>query len=241
MTKYVCNPQDFAGNFLEEAEPKYVPRNRQKKNGTVSLSKRRQVKLQCLHCKQPFIMDLSNALRTKQRYCSGNCHKRSIEVFAGGNEQHPLYSRWLAMKQRVLNTTSISYHNYGGRGITIQSEFKDDFEYYVKYVMSLPNAPTKFPTTLQLDRINNDGNYEEGNLRWVSVNINRNNQRKKTSKYGKYTGINWSITNNAWLARISHLGKTINLGYFNDEETALQARNQYIIDNNLPHKIQSII
>ena len=49
------------------------------------------------------------------------------------------------------------------------------------------------------------------------------------------------ICNPQDLVRITHLGKNINLGQFDDEETALQVRNQYIIDNNLPHKIQSII
>lgn len=61
----------------------------------------------------------------------------------------------------------------------------------------------------------------------------------KSNKYGsKYTGINWSITNNAWSCRLTYKGKTHHLGYFDTQEEAIKVRDQFILDNNLPHKIQ---
>lgn len=232
---YICDLNDFAGNFIEEVEPVITI----SKSGNTA--KRRMVKLRCLNqqCSKEFITNLSNAKRTKQKCCCGSCYKQMIEHFSGGNENHPLYSRWLSMKQRCLNPTHNNYKNYGARGITIEQCFIDSFIEYAEYVSSLPNYPTSFPSKLDLDRIDNDKGYFKGNLRWVDKSINRINQRAKSNKYGsKYTGINWSITNNAWSSRIAYKGKKYHLGYFNTQEEAVKVRNQYILDNNLPHKIQ---
>lgn len=236
------NSNEFAGNFIAEAEPKYVKRGF-KKDGSISYTKRKQVKLRCLNpkCNKEFIADYQNAKRIKQKCCSHACNKRLNEVFDGGNERHPLYTRWLAMKQRCLNPNSESYKHYGARGITISEEFKDSFESYAKYLLSLPNCPQTFPSSLDVDRIDNNKGYERGNLRWISKSINNTNQRKKASKYlNKYTGINWSITNNAWISRITYKGEHIYLGYYKSPEEAVKARNQYILDKDLPHKIQQL-
>ena len=236
------NSNEFAGNFIAEAEPKYVKRGF-KEAGSISYSKRKQVKLRCLNpkCNKEFIVDYQNAKRIKQKCCSHACNKRLNEVFDGGNEKHPLYTRWLAMKQRCLNPNSESYKHYGARGITISEEFKDSFESYAKYLLSLPNCPKSFPSSYDVDRIDNDKGYKKGNLRWVSRSINNTNQRQKQRKYGsKYVGVNWSITNNAWFSRISYEGKHIFLGYFTTQEEALNARNSYIKASNLPHKIQQL-
>lgn len=236
------NSNEFAGNFIAEVEPIYVKRGI-KKDGSISYAKRRQVKLRCLNpnCSKEFIVDYSNAKRIKQKCCSHSCNKRLNEVFEGGNEKHPLYTRWLAMKQRCLNPNSESYKNYGARGITIAGEFKDSFENYANYLMSLPDCPSSFPSNKDVDRIDNDKGYERGNLRWISKSINTLNQRMKTSKYAsKYTGVNWSITNNAWLARITYEGKHTYLGYFDNQEAAVTARNEFIIAEGLPHKVQQL-
>lgn len=236
------NNNEFAGNFIAEAEPIYVKRGI-KKDGSISYAKRRQVELRCLNpsCNKEFVVDYSNAKRTKQKCCSNACSKKLVEKFEGGNEKHPLYIRWLAMKQRCLNPNSNNYIHYGARGITIADEFKDSFENYVNYLMSLPNCPSSFPSNKDVDRIDNDKGYERGNLRWVSRSSNILNQRKKTSKYGsKYTGVNWSITNNAWSVRVTYEGKHTYLGYFDNQEDAVTARNDFIIANGLPHKVQQL-
>jgi len=236
------NNNEFANNFIAEVEPIYVKRGI-KKDGSISYAKRRQIKLRCLNtsCNKEFVVDYSNAKRIKQKCCSKACSKKLVEKFEGGNEKHPLYTRWLAMKQRCLNPNSNNYIHYGARGITIADEFKDSFENYANYLMSLPNCPSSFPSTKEVDRIDNDKGYEKGNLRWVSKSDNSLNQRMKASKYAsKYTGVNWSITNNAWLARVTYEGKHTYLGYFDNQEDAVTARNEFIIAKGLPHKVQQL-
>jgi hypothetical protein len=151
-----------------------------------------------------------------------------------GNELHPLYKRWLSTTQRCRNPKHTSYKNYGARGITLAPDLTS-FEDYRDYVSSLPNYD---PENSSLDRINNDLPYEKGNLRWVSYSTQIANQRYSGKGNNSYTGVNWSNIHKRWKARINFKGKTLLTKSFLTEKEALEYRNQFIIDNNLPHTIQ---
>ena len=151
-----------------------------------------------------------------------------------GNELHPLYSRWLSMTQRCNNPKSVSYKNYGARGIIIDPAFVQ-FKGYCQYVESLPN----YGELRSLDRIDNMKGYIVGNLRWASCSVQTANQRFSGKGFNKYTGVNWSKTHNRWIARVTFKGKTILSKRCLTELEAMTARNTFIKENNLPHTIQS--
>lgn len=88
-----------------------------------------------------------------------------------GKSKTPLYRVWRSMKDRCLNEHTSQYHDYGGRGIRICDEW---FNYKPFYIWSMANGYRK---GLTIDRINNDGNYEPSNCRWVSRSIQNNNKR----------------------------------------------------------------
>lgn len=69
------------------------------------------------------------------------------------------------------------YKTYGARGIRVSDEFRNR-DTFVRYVFTLPNIHRALNYRWHLDRIDNDGNYERGNLRWVS---HRKNQYRRTN------------------------------------------------------------
>lgn len=84
------------------------------------------------------------------------------------------------MKFRCDNPKYKGYHRYGGRGIKVHEEWSHDFRAFYKYI----GEP---PTTMHsLDRIDNDGNYEPGNVRWATKHQQDNN--KSQNVYYTYNG-----------------------------------------------------
>lgn len=81
------------------------------------------------------------------------------------------YNSWTAMKDRCLNPNSKDYEHYGGRGIKIYPLWVDSFDAFLMMVGKRPSPD------YTIDRIDVNGNYEPGNVRWVSRAEQTRNQR----------------------------------------------------------------
>lgn len=93
-----------------------------------------------------------------------------------------LYKIWKGIKVRCLCKNNSHYKWYGNRGITICDEWKNDFMSF--YNWSIDNG---YKENLTIDRIDNDGNYEPNNCRWVDMITQSNNCR--TNIYFTLNGI----------------------------------------------------
>jgi len=85
-----------------------------------------------------------------------------------------IYHEWQAMRGRCNNPNNSRYEYYGARGIKVCEEWNKSFEAFYEYVSKLPDYGTP---TYSIDRINNDGNYEPGNVRWASKRTQALNRR----------------------------------------------------------------
>lgn len=93
-----------------------------------------------------------------------------------GYSKHPLYKRVRGMIGRCTNTKVDSYKHYGGRGIEFRFSSVEEAITWIEKHLGLPKD-----ASLQVDRIDNDGHYEAGNLRWATPKEQVANQRKKAS------------------------------------------------------------
>jgi hypothetical protein len=87
----------------------------------------------------------------------------------------PEYNAYLQAKTRCNNQKCKSWKNYGGRGI----EFR--FNSFKEWSEELGPKPSP---NLSVDRIDNDGHYERGNLRWATPEQQAANRRSRTKKNG---------------------------------------------------------
>ena len=97
-----------------------------------------------------------------------------IKTESHGMYESSEYNIWHKMKDRCLNHKAPMYHRYGGRGITVCERWQNSFLAFYEDM-----GPRPF-TNAQIDRIENDGNYEPSNCRWVTPKENANN--RSTSK-----------------------------------------------------------
>lgn len=88
---------------------------------------------------------------------------------------HPHYRRYLNMMQWCCNPNNPKYHRYGARGITVCPEW---FEVSV-FIQYLDEVLGPCPSGHTLDRIDNDGNYEPGNIRWATYAEQAKNQARR--------------------------------------------------------------
>ena len=100
-----------------------------------------------------------------------------VHLIKDGRKKHPLWKTWHEMKLRCNWPEHKFYYRYGGRGIKVCDSWQNDFWLFVKDVGEKPIGTS-------LDRINNDGDYEPGNVRWATQKIQSHNSScfKKTDE-----------------------------------------------------------
>lgn len=90
-----------------------------------------------------------------------------------GHSDSKLYRVWCAMRERCYKENNSGFKNYGGRGITVCDEWRNSFGAFYDWAMA-----NGYRKGLEIDRIDNDGNYEPKNCHWITPLENCQNTRK---------------------------------------------------------------
>ena len=141
---------------------------------------------------------------------SCGCIKKEQDKINLGRETHGksaerIYKTWRCMKARCYNPNTPRFENYGGRGIKICDEWKNDFEIF--YNWALLNG---YDDSLTIERIDNDGDYTPDNCKFATIKEQCNNRR---------SNIVIQIDENKYT--LSQISETLNINY-----SALNARYQ---------------
>lgn len=111
-----------------------------------------------------------------------------------------LYQAWENMRARCNRKSSREYENYGGRGISVCSEWNEHFESFRDWALN-----NGYSEQLTLDRIDVNGNYEPGNCRWISNKEQQNN--KRNNRNITYNGRTQTL--NQWAKELGMIPKTL--------------------------------
>ena len=111
-------------------------------------------------------------MQGKTRGCQSCSQRRAVPLW--------LDRRFTAAKQRCENPADAHYKDYGARGIRFEFPSVTDACLYMIEMNGLPDRK------LEIDRIDNDGNYALGNLRWATRS-EQNANKRGSKKYASTT------------------------------------------------------
>lgn len=104
-------------------------------------------------------------------YPNCGCKRREAQITHGMTGTR-IYRIWFDMKRRCYKPNNKSYSRYGGRGITVCDEWRNNFEAFYNWAMD-----NGYNDNLSIDRINPNGNYEPINCRWITMSEQAKNRR----------------------------------------------------------------
>lgn len=219
MNDMIKIEKDMTPKLIEETYMKYPTETSQQRY--------RYGLYECQYCSKEFEVITRDIKKGHTKSCG--CQKGGI---THGLRNNKFYMTWNDMMGRCYNLKNKHYQSYGGRGISVCIDWQD-LANFISW------AESTYIEGMTMDRINNDGNYEPTNIRWSDKTTQAINQRIMKNNKSGYVGIYYYKKYNTWGAniRINKILKQI--GSFKTIEEAVQARDNYITQNNLPHKLST--
>ena len=147
-----------------------------------------------------------------------------------------IYTIYYTMLKRCYNSKNTLYLTYGARGIKVCEDWKNDFKSF--YIWAMSNG---YSDELSIDRIDNNGNYEPSNCRWVTPTLQQRNKRViQRNNTSGYKGVYFNKKRGKFRTSIYIKSESIHLGYFDTAKEGAIAYNNYVVSNNTEHTLNII-
>lgn len=144
--------------------------------GTRYSSKQKFWKLRCA-CGNEFQKSGSVIRREPETIRCKTCAGKAIseKIKTHGETKNYLFRTWENMRRRCYDKNMTNYKYWGGRGVRVHQPWRDSYVEFAAYVRStIGERPSEDHS---IDRIENDGNYEPGNIKWSTRKEQSNNRR----------------------------------------------------------------
>lgn len=143
-----------------------IRRMPRKKKTSANLAKRWKVRCSC---GTELIVPEYYMVRQPNPKTDCGCQRQTLRT-----THNDVYRIWLMMHERCYNPNHEAHHHYGGRGIGIHEDWNrnnpkfdgDTLEPFTAFLNHIGPRPSK---EYSVDRINVDGNYEPGNVKWATA------------------------------------------------------------------------
>lgn len=136
--------------------------------GPVERRKKQVMWLCRCDCGNEGIIQVGNLVSGKSKSCGCYMVEQSR---THGKHKSKEYVAWQSMRRRCMDSSNERYESYGGRGITVCEEWRNDFAAFYNHIGPAPYKDAS------VGRQNNDGNYEPGNVAWESRTQQQRNMR----------------------------------------------------------------
>lgn len=199
-------------------------------------------------CGKEKLVESSCLRRGVSTHCG--CSRKTTSTFAAyikavsgkivdpKGESTRLKSVWKAMVKRCYDPNDQKFYTYGDRKIFVCDEW---LVYEAFFSWALANGYRK---ELQIDREDNNKGYCPDNCRFVTPQQNSNNRSVPSNNKTGYTGVylRKSGSYRAYIRGVDEPmnGNLLHIGTYASAEDAVLARNEFIKENKLPHKIQEV-
>ena len=131
----------------------------------------KQALVQCV-CGKEYVIRYADAVRAKSCGCLRSEGAKGVNK-KHGLRDHELYGTWRQMMQRCYNESHKQFDGYGGRGISVCSEWHE-VSVFIDDIERILGVKTSDET---LDRKENNGNYEPDNVKWSTRTEQNRNRR----------------------------------------------------------------